>query len=363
MYFRVQTAAPFHDSIAATFASGDLMIDWIETGLAAATTMLLACAFTRPLRAYRSLFLGGAALAAITMLFPRPGNPVGQFLFAPGSGSMHLPSELFGIAWWVLGAWLIRSLLTLILRRTIFPNDYQPHARRLFADLASGMLYIVAFVGIMDTVLKQPISGFLATSGVLAIVLGLALQNTLADVFSGLAINIERPFGAGDWITMNDTVEGQIIEIDWRATRIRTFANDMVVIPNSVIAKAIVTNHRKLDEPYISSLALNIDSAVSPSRVIGVLQSATSATPGIAPGNMPLVYACGFAGSLVIYKIYFAVDGFEGAPEIQSRVIMRVTDALQNEKIQIGALPTDVRILPNEKPGDIPPIIARSAVA
>lgn len=78
---------------------------------------------------------------------------------------------------------------------------------------------------------------------------------------------------------------------------------------------------------------------------------------------MPLVYACGFAGSLVTYKIYFAVDGFEAAAEIQSRVIMRVTDALRNEKIQIGALPTDVRILPNEVPGDIPPVIARSAVA
>ena len=170
--------------------------------------------------------------------------------------------------------------MTLILRRTIFPNDYQPHARRLFADLASGMLYIVAFVGIMDTVFKQPISAYLATSGVLAIVLGLALQNTLSDVFSGLAINIERPFGAGDWITMNDTVEGQIIEIDWRATRIRTFANEMVVIPNSVIAKAIVTNHRKLNEPYISSLSLKIDSAVSPARVIKALESAADASRG-----------------------------------------------------------------------------------
>jgi small-conductance mechanosensitive channel len=49
------------------------------------------------------------------------------------------------------------------------------------------------------------------------------------------------------------------IEIDWRATRFRTFANDMVVIPNSVIAKAIVTNHRKLNEPHISSLSLKID--------------------------------------------------------------------------------------------------------
>jgi small-conductance mechanosensitive channel len=324
------------------------MFDWIEICLAAATTTLLVCAFIPQLRTYRSLFLGGGALMAITMLFPRPGNRVGQFLFAQTSGSMHLPSELFGIAWWVLGAWLIRSLLTLILRRTIFPNDYQPHARRLFADLASGMLYIVAFVGIMDTVLKQPISAFLATSGVLAIVLGLALQNTLADVFSGLAINIERPFGAGDWITMNDNVEGQIIEIDWRATRIRTFANDMVVIPNSVIAKAIVTNHRQLNEPHIASLSLKIDASLSPAKVIKALESAASAGSGVAAGNKPAAYACGFADSLVIYKLYFAVENFILTSEVLSQVTIRVTDTLRSEGIQIGAPPTDIRIIPND---------------
>jgi small-conductance mechanosensitive channel len=324
------------------------MFDWIEICLAAATVTFLVGAFVPQLQTYRSLFLGGGALMAITMLFPRPGNRLGLFLFAQTSGSMHLPSELFGIAWWVLGAWLIRSLLALILRRTIFPNDYQPHARRLFADLASGMLYIVAFVGIMDTVLKQPISAFLATSGVIAIVLGLALQNTLADVFSGLAINIERPFGAGDWITMNDNVEGQIIEIDWRATRIRTFANDMVVIPNSVIAKAIVTNHRKLNEPHISSLSLKIDASLSPASVIKALESAASASPGVAAGNKPAAYACGFADSLVIYKLYFAVESFILTSEVLSQVIIRVTETLRSDGIQVGAPPTDIRIIPND---------------
>jgi len=324
------------------------MFDWIEISLAAATATFCVGAFVPQLRTYRSLFLGGGALIAITMLFPRRGNRLGQFLFAQTSGSMHLPSELFGIAWWVLGAWLIRSLLTLILRRTIFPDDYQPHSRRLFADLASGMLYIVAFVGIMDTVLKQPISAFLATSGVLAIVLGLALQNTLADVFSGLAINIERPFGAGDWITMNDNVEGQIIEIDWRATRIRTFANDMVVIPNSVIAKAIVTNHRKLNEPHLSSLSLKIDASLSPVSIIKALESAASASPGVASGSKPAAYACGFADSLVIYKLYFAVESFILTPEVLSQVTIRVTETLRSEGIQVGALPTDIRIIPND---------------
>ena len=324
------------------------MVDWLEICLAVATTALFVCAFLARLRAFRSLMLGGAALMAITMLLPRSGNPLGQFLFAGTTGSMHLPLELFGIAWWVLGAWLIRSVLTLILHRTIFPNDYQPHARRLFADLASAMLYIVAFVGIMDTVLKQPISAFLATSGVLAIVLGLALQNTLADVFSGLEINIERPFGAGDWITLNDTVEGQIIEIDWRATRIRTFANDMVVIPNSVIAKAIVTNHHKLNEPHLSSLLLTIDSSVPPARVIKALESAASAGPGGAPVTKPTAYACGFSDSLVTYKLNFAVDSFVRTPEVQSQVIIRVSDGLRVAGIAIGALPTNVRILPND---------------
>jgi small-conductance mechanosensitive channel len=325
------------------------MFDWIEICLAAAMATILVGAFVPRLLTYRSLFLGGGALMAITLLFPRPGNRLGQFLFAETSGSMHLPLELFGIAWWVLGAWLIRSLLALILRSTIFPNDYQPHARRLFADLASGMLYIVAFVGIMDTVLKQPISAFLATSGVLAIVLGLALQNTLADVFSGLAINIERPFGAGDWITMNDKVEGQIIEIDWRATRIRTFANDMVVIPNSVIAKAIVTNHRKLNEPHVSSLSLKIDASFSPGSVIKALELAASTSPGVASGNKPVAYACGFADSLIIYQLYFAVDSFILTTDVLSQVTIRVTDALRGQGIQLGALPTDIRIIPNAK--------------
>jgi small-conductance mechanosensitive channel len=124
-------------------------------------------------------------------------------------------------------------------------NIYSIARRIPMPGETSGLAYVIAFVGIMDTVLKQPISTVLATSGVLAIVLGLALQNTLADVFAGLAINVERPFGAGDWITVNTLAEGQVIEINWRATRIKTTANDIIVMPNSVIAKAVLTNHRR----------------------------------------------------------------------------------------------------------------------
>jgi small-conductance mechanosensitive channel len=322
------------------------MIDWIDIGLFAAATLFLICAVTPRLRAYRSLFLGGFVLMLSAALFRRRDNLLGKYLITGASGTVQLPAELFGIAWWVLGAWLIRSLLTLILRRTLFPNDNQPHARRLFADLASGLVYVVAFVGIMDTVLKQPISAVLATSGVLAIVLGLALQNTLADVFSGLAINIERPFGAGDWITMNGEVEGQVTEINWRATRIRTSSNDFIVVPNSVIARAAVTNHRRLNEPHLCTVSLKVDHSVLPARVIEALQAAAASSSGIAPGSRPIAYACEFVDTLVVYEIGFGVDDFSAVPAVRSEVISRVSDALLRAGIQIGAAAMDVRIVP-----------------
>jgi small-conductance mechanosensitive channel len=331
------------------------MLDLPEIGLLLAAAVFLICGFTYRLRTYRSLFWGSGVLLTITALFPRRGNTLGQYLLARPSGELRLPIELFGVAWWLLGAWLITSVLDLILRRTMFPDDNQPHARRLFADLASVLIYVVALVGIMDTVFKQPVSTLLATSGVVAIVIGLALQNTLADVFSGLAINIERPFTAGDWITVTDRVEGQIIEINWRATRIKTAANDMIVIPNSVVAKAIVTNHRRLDQPHLCTFELGIDHAIPPPRVIEALQAAMSKSPAIASGSTPRAYARGFSDSVIEYELVFAIDDFTVREAVQSELVARVTEALQSLHIHIGTPAMDVRIIRAGDQGHVAP--------
>jgi small-conductance mechanosensitive channel len=317
----------------------------IEVSLLVVAAVFIFVGWMPPLRSYRSLLLGAGVLTLMTALFPRPGNALGQYLFTGSSGVPRLPSELFGIIWWILGAWLVSSLLGLVLRRTAFPDDNEPHARRLFADMASVLVYVVALVGIMDTVLKQPISAVLATSGVLAIVLGLALQNTLADVFSGLALNIERPFRAGEWITIPDGIEGQVMEINWRATRIKTASNNMVVIPNSVISKATITNHRRLNEPHICTVMLKIDHLVPTACVIDALQDAAKGTAGIALNTIPTAYASDFNEALIAYGIDFAIDKFTLRAEVQSVLIKRVTDKLRAMSIAIGRPVLDVRII------------------
>jgi small-conductance mechanosensitive channel len=254
--------------------------------------------------------------------------------------------ELFGIAWWLLGAWLVKSVFDLILRRTWFPDDNQPHARRLFADLASVLIYVVALVGIMDTVLKEPIPAVLATSGVLAIILGLALQNTLADVFAGLAMNVERPFGAGDWITLPDDVEGRVIEINWRATRIRTAGNELVIVPNSVVARARVTNHCRLSDPHVCPIMLTVSSKISPLRVIAALEAAARDCPGLATGTVPQALARDFAGALISYELDFSIEDLSLAPGVQSALIVRVAEACLGLGIPLGAPDLEVRLLP-----------------
>jgi small-conductance mechanosensitive channel len=322
------------------------MLGWIEICLLAAAAVLLLFRALPYFRSYRALFSGGGVLLLITALFPRTGNPLGEFLFGTTGNGPRLPRELFGIVWWILGAWLIKSLLDRVLRRTLFPDNGEPHARRLFADLASGLIYVLAFVGIVGTVFKEPVSTFLATSGVLAIVLGLALQNTLGDVLAGLAINIERPFGAGDWITLADEASGQVMQVNWRATRLRTWSHDMVVIPNSVVSKAIVTNHSRPKGPHRCIIRLSVDLVVAPSRVIEALNAAAKDSPDVAHGTTPQAYAREFSDSLVAYELAFAIDSFALTPGAKSAMLGRIADAFRSLDIRIGAPAMDVRIIP-----------------
>jgi small-conductance mechanosensitive channel len=82
----------------------------------------------------------------------------------------------------------------------------------------------------------------LATSGVIAIVLGLALQSTLSEVFSGIVVGIERPYQPGDLLWVEGDVEGYVVQVNWRSTHIATAQHNIAIVPNSIIAKSRLVN-------------------------------------------------------------------------------------------------------------------------
>src|SRR5260370_23442520 len=119
------------------------------------------------------------------------------------------------------------------------------------------------FGGVATTLLHEQL---LITSAVGAAILGFSLQETLGNLFAGLAIQIEKPFRVGHWVTIGGK-DGLVSEITWRATKIRTKAGNFVVVPNSVLSRDTITNY---SEPTRETrLELNVQAGfeVAPNAV------------------------------------------------------------------------------------------------
>lgn len=114
---------------------------------------------------------------------------------------------------------------------------------KLLQDLLADLIYLVAGFAIIAYVFDLPIQGLRATSGVVAIILGLALQSTLGGVFSGIVLSFSRPYRPGTWISLERGTDGRVIEMNWRAMHVLTGRRDLANVPNSTIAKSkIVTS-------------------------------------------------------------------------------------------------------------------------
>ena len=109
----------------------------------------------------------------------------------------------------------------------------------------------------------------IATSGVFAIILGLALQSTLNDVFSGIALNLGRPYAIGDWIVLSDGIEGRVVETNWRATHLLNGTNDLVILPNSDLAKVRLTNMSNPDRSHGIKLTVRVMPTITPDVHLG----------------------------------------------------------------------------------------------
>jgi CRP-like cAMP-binding protein len=150
----------------------------------------------------------------------------------------------------------------------------------------------------------------------------------------------------GDWVTLGGQ-DGVVSEITWRATKIRTKANNFVVVPNSVLAKDTITNY---SEPT-RSIRLQVEVGASydapPNLVKGVIREALDHTPGLATDRVPEILLLEFGASAIVYRVYFWVNDFETDEQIQDVVRSRIYYAFRRHSITIP-YPIEVGMSPQE---------------
>ena len=151
------------------------------------------------------------------------------------------------------------------------------------------------------------VGSLVAGSAVISIVIGLALQETLGNFFSGMVLQASVPFQPGDWIQIGE-MEGRVVEMTWRAVTLITGANNYVLIPNSTVAKEQIVNYHCPTTAMSANVAVGVDYAVPPNDAKRVLAQAAKDTPGVLADPAPSVALASFDDSAILYKIYFWIN-------------------------------------------------------
>jgi CRP-like cAMP-binding protein len=171
-------------------------------------------------------------------------------------------------------------------------------------------IYLGCGLSVVAYVFSAPVGTLIATSGVFAIILGLALQSTLSDVFSGIALNISHAYEVGDWIVLNDGIEGRVVETNWRATHLLNGSNDLVVLPNSNLAKAQLTNLSSPNRSHGVKLRVRIAPTLAPSGISEIMRTVLLSSNSIMSTPAPTVEIKSLDAQAIEFELSFRVKDF-----------------------------------------------------
>jgi small-conductance mechanosensitive channel/CRP-like cAMP-binding protein len=200
-----------------------------------------------------------------------------------------------------------------------------------FPNIVQDALIIAIFLVVATAVMQEK---FLTTSAVGAVVIGFALQDTLGNMFAGLAIQIEKPFSAGHWIKVG-AHEGRVSAITWRATRLRTKSGDAVILPNNVISKEAITNYSAPAAPTLLVVDVGASYAAPPTEVKAAVAEALSDASLVLQTPAPETVIVDFAPSAITYRIKFWVDDYGTDDTARDQVRTGVYYAFRRRGIQI----------------------------
>jgi CRP-like cAMP-binding protein len=203
----------------------------------------------------------------------------------------------------------------------------KPHEVKLVQELLAALIYLAAIFGIIAYVFDLPVKGLLATSGALAIVIGLALQSSLGDVFSGIVLNLERPYRVGDWVILDDSVQGTVMETNWRATHILTGNQDVAIIPNSVIAKAKLINCSTPTRTHGASIRIKLEPTLTPADACAMLKEVLLGSTKILRSPEPAVTIKDLSAEMLDFELSYSVADVTLVGDAQNELFDRVSRA------------------------------------
>ena len=220
---------------------------------------------------------------------------------------------------------------------------------RLFIELTRFVFILVGGVIVLKAVWDLPLTQLVTTLGVGSLVLGLALQEPLGNIFAGIVLMFERPLNVGDWVNIDGTT-GRVCEINWRAVHLETSTRELLIVPNSKLSKGNFSNYTRPSRLHTETVGVAFSQDNPPNRVKRVLLDAARATPGILDEPPPTASTSEYLDGKIAYKVSFTVADFSGLGPARDDFFSRVWYATRRHGLII---PSASKIAEDRDPADL----------
>lgn len=207
---------------------------------------------------------------------------------------------------------------------------------RIIRDILQGLVVVGIGLAVLNNAGVEP-GSLLTTSALLTAVVGLSLQDTLGNVFAGLAIQVQQPFDVGDWIQFDNDPKnvGRVVEINWRATKVLTLDEIEVIVPNGSIAKAPIKNFTKPTTSSRRSVFFQAPHDTPPDEVHRVVLAAIVGAPGVLTEPPPSILTNQFTDGGIEYWVRFFTDQFQRRDLVDGGVRDRIWHALHRIGVEM----------------------------
>jgi small-conductance mechanosensitive channel len=244
---------------------------------------------------------------------------------------------LFTVLW---GATVFVKVCRILAFEYLFLSHMRVAVPLLLVNLFTLLLSLLLAGWIATDVFSVRLAPLLATSAIFSLVMGLALQDTLGNLFAGVALQFDKPYEIGDWIEISSSGAkwvGQVEEISWRATVLIGFGDEQITVPNRLMSQSEIANFTRKGKPVIRSQVVRIPFDADHEKARAAMLAAARQCTKIRQEPAPFVYALEATESWLTYKVVYWIDNYGAQYLIGDEVIRKVIEQLDRAGIRTAA--------------------------
>ena len=244
-----------------------------------------------------------------------------------------------GLISYLIGAFCFIRISHLLVLQYLFLSSMQAGVPLLIVNIFSLILSIIIVFWTVNNLFGVMLAPLLATSAAFSIILGLALQDTLGNLFAGISLQLDKTFEIGSWLEINNgsnKIVGQVKELSWRSTLLVGFSDELITLPNKLVAACQVSNFSPENTPILRSQTFRFHHTINIKQITELLELSASKISEVRAQPAPLAFVVETNETAIVIKLIYFLDNYGRQFAVGDKVVTAAMETFTKNNIQLA---------------------------